>query len=189
MRDPIAFSLSLAALLQCGCGMALAMAGGPAAEAWGDAVKADPGPPLARAFGGEIRDFATFKLEPGATLEFWSDDPTYRPTARLDGEGRFSIRIDTCLAAPGVADQAASAVFLARPLACMNWIGRFAIRARLGGRCSLPEPDPGRKAGDGPTVLWLRECTAGGRGGHPWRATKVEGATPGSGAAPRAPEG
>ena len=48
---------------------------------WPGSVARSPPDVKARAYTGEIRDFATFPLEPAAELEFWSDLPDYAPAA------------------------------------------------------------------------------------------------------------
>jgi hypothetical protein len=160
-------------LLQWGCILIPA----PTPEEWASQQTHTPrdDPPRARVFVGEIRDHATFALEPAAMLEFWSEDPTYLPVAQLDGLGRYSVRVDVCRQDAGLAEQVANDLVFHEPKTCLRWIGRFQIRARLGTRCSLPEPaDLGSKV-ENPLVLWLGECHDLGRGGRSWHAVKVAG--------------
>lgn len=166
-------ALLMGLLLQGGCILTPA----PTPEEWARDQTYTPrvDPPRVRVFVGEIRDHATFGLEPAASLEFWSEDPTYQPTVQLDGLGRYSIRVDACREDAGLAMEVASDLVFRDRTTCLRWIGRFQIRARLGTRCSLPEPAGPESQVESPLVLWLRECHELGRGGRPWHAVKTAG--------------
>lgn len=164
----------LSLLLSSGCTAVAGAALGPVGEAAME--KALEEPPHAVALSGEILDYATFRPEPHAAIEFWSENLSAVPEVKVDARGRFSLRVDTCRrdeAAPGRDGDGAP------PPGCRAWIGRFQARARLGGRCSLPVPDDGQGGGDG-LVLWLRPCEETGASARTWRPARLVGeeATP-----------
>lgn len=128
-------------------------------------------PPRAVALSGEIRDFATFRPEPDAIIEFWSENRSAAPEAKVDAKGRFSLRVDTCRKAePAEAQPGGGGI----PPDCRSWIGRFYVRARLGGRCSLAVPDDGQ-GGGADLVLWLRPCEGTGSEARSWRPARMVG--------------
>lgn len=136
-----------------------------------------PPEPTTVAYAGEIRDFGSFRLEPGAGLEFWSEKPGFEPTARLDGRGGFSVRVDVCrrMSTPGE-NLAWGLVFggSAFDPTCYEPIGRYALRARLGARCSAPfgEGAPAPEV-RGTPVLFLTDCVDLHGGGREWRPVAV----------------
>jgi hypothetical protein len=150
--------------------------------------KWDPPPePLAFTLQGVIRDFATMRPEPGAALEFWSDDPGYLPVATVHEDGSYSVLVDLCRRRHYRCDEApscqstaeATAAAVMEPVAaaflgqdasrCWRKLRGFGVRARLGDRCtfSIEYGGPGWKERE-PT-LWLHPCRAPERTLYPWR--------------------
>jgi hypothetical protein len=142
----------------------------------------DDGPQKRFVFQGEIRDFATFRLEPAAILEFWSERPGYAPDVALDGRGGYTARVDACrrtLADEGrptageVAADVVNELLMRIPArssaSCSEWIGKFGLRARLGDRCSFAVSDEPPPASGGSLVLWLHDCQEPAREAHHWR--------------------
>jgi len=115
--------------------------------------------PKSWVYAGEIRDHASLRLEPQARIEYWSEDPDYAPSVKLDGRGGFSVRVDACKRVASATEELFDGILFAEHSTCRKWIGRLAVRARLGRRCSLPIGD-----GQPPTlvrdtlVLWLIDC-------------------------------
>jgi len=171
MRSLLRSTLLAALPLLCACSALFANGPDPIVAGKLPDPPVEHEPPRSIAYSGEIRDFATFRLEPGAVLEFWSDLPGYAPTAAFDGHGGFSIRVDACQRRATVGEGLASALILPYPMQCAAWIGRFGLRARLGAKCSLSADDELAVAPGRPLVLWLRECESLSRGEHPWGPT------------------
>jgi len=142
----------------------------------------DDGPKKRFVFHGEIRDFASFRLEPAAVLEFWSERPGYTPDVALDAQGGFTARVDACRrtvadegrpTASAVAVEVVGEALMRIPPtsigSCTQWIGKFGLRARLGDRCSFALSDSTPPADGGSTVLWLLDCPEPVREAHTWR--------------------
>jgi hypothetical protein len=174
LRRPPPLPITLLALSATGCGLLVHGKDDPASvqQRFEEERSRPPDPPSAYVFQGEIRDFATLRLEPTAMLEFWSDASSYTPEAELDGGGRFSVFVETCLNGPAPVSLG-EALFLAvgdaiffppswhlEQATCGRWISHFGIRAR---------------AEDRPVVLWLRDCREPLRGGRAWRPMPVSG--------------
>lgn len=165
----LALSLaSGAALPLAGCGLLLNSHESPQQAA----IRREYSPvePRARAFAGEIRDFATYRLEPAAGLEFWSEDSEYVPVARLDGRGGFVLHVDLCRREATFEDQLFHTIFIGSQIDCTRWLGRYAFRARQGTRCSVSHPDGERPGHQQPLVLWLRDCPEATTSGRAWRS-------------------
>jgi hypothetical protein len=141
----------------CGCGLFL---NGPIGK---DANGFDVYPPQqelphALLVEGEIRDFLSFRAEPHAVIETWTDDPDYAPKATIDEGGRFSLRIDVCRRETSVGEQIAVNLLVGSSDTCARRVGQFRFRARLGDRCSLTYGAETLPKERGPLVLWLRPC-------------------------------
>jgi hypothetical protein len=160
------------ALTLTGCGLVFAQQSPEEAAIWRDYLVDDP-PPRLFVFAGEIRDFATYRLEPSAGLEFWSEDPEYRPVAELDGQGRYTLRVDACRRDATFGDMVAETVLIGDNINCTRWIGKFAFRARQGTRCSASHRSDEETGRRDPRVLWLLDCQESGGRGHAWRPVKA----------------
>jgi hypothetical protein len=155
MRRAALPALLLPAL--CGCGLFLNGPIGKDANGF-DVYPPQKEPPHALLVEGEIRDFLSFRAEPRAVIETWTDEPDYAPKAIIDERGQFSLRIDVCRRETTVGEQIALNLLVGSSDGCARWLGQFRFRARLGDRCSLtygPETLPKER---GPLVLWLRPC-------------------------------
>ena len=115
-------------------------------------------PPHAIVVEGEIRDFVSFRTEPGAVIETWTDDPSYAPKPTIDERGQFSLRIDTCRQEATVGEQIAGYLLVGSSHRCARWLGQFRFRARAEDRCSLTYRADALPKEPGPLVLWLRPC-------------------------------
>lgn len=162
-----------AALVLSGCGLLLSQHETPKEAAIRREYRLDEPPPRIHVFVGEIRDFATYRLERAAGLEFWSEDPGYVPIGELDGQGRFVLRVEACRQDATFGDMLIEKVVVGDDITCTRWIGQFAFRARQGARCSVPQGDGARAGDQGPLVLWLLDCHDGGSGGRAWRPVKT----------------
>jgi hypothetical protein len=141
----------------CGCGLFLNPPIGKDANGF-DVYAPQEEPPHTLLVEGEIRDFLSFRAEPSAAIETWSDDPGYAPKATIDERGQFSLRIDVCRREATVGQRIAGNLLFGSSDGCARWLGHFRFRARLGDRCSLSyQADTLPKEG-GPLVLWLRPC-------------------------------
>ncbi len=170
-RPHSAARLAALLLIQAGCGLYLNRDPEPIVQGRLPAP-AEEDPQTTFAFAGEVRDFATFRPEPEAVIEFWSEHPSYTPTVKRDGRGGFSIRMEACRRPATTATRIAASVLVGGPPGCPEPIGRWGLRARDGDRCSFAI-DASTPAGRAPLVLWLRDC-AGTRGEHAWRRAPDE---------------
>jgi hypothetical protein len=165
MRRAAIPALFLPAL--CGCGLLLNRPIGKDARGF-DIYAPDEAPPHALLVEGEIRDFVTFRAEPSAVIETWTDDPGYVPKATIDERGEFSLRIDVCRRETTVGDEIARSVFVGSSDGCARWLRQFRFRARQGERCSVTYgPDTLAKE-RGRLVLWLRKCVEVEPRSRPW---------------------
>jgi hypothetical protein len=175
MRSPLR-SLTLvsgaAALALTGCGLALPRES-PQEAAIRRNYHLDDPPPRLFVFAGEIRDFATFRLEPGAGLEFWSEDSEYLPVAELDGQGRYVLRVEACRQDATFGAMVAEKVIFGDNINCTRWIGQFAFRARQGTRCSVSHRSDAKTGGTEPPVLWLLDCQGSVSRSRAWRPVKL----------------
>ncbi len=173
-RHGLTLASGAAALALTGCGVLLAQQDTPEEAAIRRDYHVDDPPPRLHVFVGEIRDFATYRLEPAAGLEFWSEDPDYVPTGELDGQGRFVLRVEACRRDATFGDMLAEKIVIGDDITCTRWIGQFAFRARQGARCSPSHPDGARTGGQqSPLVLWLADCRDGPSHGRAWRPVKT----------------
>jgi hypothetical protein len=142
----------------CGCGLFLNRPVGKDANGF-DVYPPQQDPPHALLVEGEIRDFLSFRVEPRAVIETWTDDPEYAPKASIDERGQFSLRFDICRREATFGERAASNLLVGSSDGCARWLGEFHFRARLGDRCSLTYGADSLPKERGPLVLWLRPCT------------------------------
>ncbi|ACL64446.1 hypothetical protein A2cp1_1097 [Anaeromyxobacter dehalogenans 2CP-1] len=155
-RAPI--SVLLATL--CGCGLFVNRPIGKDANGL-DVYAPEEEPPHALLVEGEIRDFVSFRAEPRAVIETWTDDPAYTPKATIDESGHFSLRIDVCRREATFGQQVATTLVVGSSDGCARWLRAFHFRARLGDRCSITYGADMIPKEREPFVLWLRPCTEG----------------------------
>lgn len=157
MRRARISALFLPAL--CGCGLFLNQPIGKDADGFYVSLQQEEQPAHALLVEGEIRDFLSFRAEPRAVIETWTDDPDYAPKATIDERGQFSLRIDICRRKETAGEEFASQLLFGSSDGCARWLEHFHFRARLGDRCSLTYGADTLPKKDGPLVLWLRPCT------------------------------
>lgn len=138
------------------CGLLLGQTAGNDAHGF-PVTGRDDEPPHAVLIEGEIRDFRTFRPEPGAVIETWTEDPEYRPTAKVDDRAQYALRFDVCRKEADAGQQMAAGILAPGPHGCMRWAS-FRFRARLGDRCSVVYREENLPKGRGPLILWLRPC-------------------------------
>jgi hypothetical protein len=118
-----------------------------------------PPPPHAVLIEGEIRDFATLQVVPGATIETWTEEPGYAPKASVDERGHFSVRIDVCRREATAGEQFFGSLVAGDTDTCTRYLRRYGLRAVAGDRCSIRYDAGLLEKERGPLTLWMRPCT------------------------------
>jgi hypothetical protein len=106
---------------------------------------------------GEIRDFVTFNAEPAASVDVWTSDPGYKPTATVDPSGHYTLWIDLCRKDAATGDQILYKTITGFSSRCRTWLAKFRFRARLADRCSITYESGLLPKNGKPLVLWLHD--------------------------------
>jgi hypothetical protein len=115
-------------------------------------------PPHAVLIEGDIRELATLRTVPGASIETWTEEPGYRPIAAVDERGHFSVRIDVCRREATVGEQVFGNLIAGATDSCARYIRRYRLRAVAGDLCSIRYDAALLEKERKPLVLWLRPC-------------------------------
>ncbi|MFT3917469.1 MAG: hypothetical protein QM704_26305 [Anaeromyxobacteraceae bacterium] len=116
------------------------------------------GEPDSYSLVGEVRDFATMAVVPGAVVEATSDVPGYVPKVTMDGHGGFVVTVAMVPRHNTGQEQLVKGLIVGDPYLGERLVREVGLRARAGTRCSPVLRQAPREFPRKPFFLWLEDC-------------------------------